>query len=235
MFFGLLQILQGFFLFGHLTGGNSFPTPLATEDEQKYLRAYANGCQDAKNILIEHNLRLVAFVTKKYNNHAKDNEDLISVGTIGLIKAVASYKPEKGVRLATYAIRCIENEILMHIRAGKKRGGDIYLQDVVGVDREGNEVRVEDKIADDKDPIDDQVSLKLQLRRLREVVNRVLHGREKVVIEMRYGLDAQDEMTQREIAVVLGISRSYVSRIEKKALSKLCREMQDTKEVLAPV
>jgi len=227
MLFGLLQVLHGFFLFGHLTGGNSFPTPLIADDEQKYLREYANGSQDAKNILIEHNLRLVAYVAKKYNNHAKDNEDLISVGTIGLIKAVASYKPDKGTRLATYAIRCIENEILMHIRSGKKRNSDIYLQDVIGVDREGNEVRVEDKIADDKDPIDDQVSLKMQIKRLREAVRRVLYGREKVVIEMRYGLDSTDEMTQREIAGELGISRSYVSRIEKKALHKLNKEMQD--------
>jgi len=223
-------MLQGFFLFGHLTGGSSFPTPLSTEEEQKYLREYAQGSHDAKNILIERNLRLVAYVAKKYSNHAKDNEDLISVGTIGLIKAVASYKPDKGTRLATYAIRCIENEILMHIRSGKKRSGDIYLQDVVGVDREGNEVRVEDKIADDKDPIDDQVSLKMQIKRLNEVIHRVLHGREKTVIEMRYGLDAKDEMTQREIAGQLGISRSYVSRIEKKALSKLCKEMQDGRE-----
>ena len=223
----LLHVLQGFFLLGHLAGGNSFPMPLAAEAEQKYLREFAEGSQDAKNILIEHNLRLVAYVAKKYVNHAKDNEDLISIGTIGLIKAVASYKPGKGTRLATYAIRCIENEILMHIRAGKKRVGDIYLQDVVGVDREGNEVRVEDKIADDKDPIDDQVGLKLQIKRLKEVVRRVLHGREKTVIQMRYGLDSRDEMTQREIAGELGISRSYVSRIEKKALHKLCKEMQD--------
>jgi len=111
VFFGLLHVLQGLFLLGHLTGGNSFPMPLAADAEQKYLREYAAGCEDAKNILIEHNLRLVAYVAKKYNNHAKDNEDLISVGTIGLIKAIASYKPEKGARLATYAIRCIENAI----------------------------------------------------------------------------------------------------------------------------
>jgi len=226
MFFGLIHFLQGFFLFGHLTGGNSFPRPLSAEDEQKYLRELAAGSEDARNILIERNLRLVAHVTKKYSTHAKDNEDLISIGTIGLIKAVASFKPDKNVRLATYAARCIENEILMDMRAGKKRNGDIHLQDVIGVDREGNEVRVEDKIADDKEPIDDQVGLKLQIRRLQEVLLRVLHGREKVVIEMRYGLEGRDELTQREIANKLGISRSYVSRIEKKALSKLGKELQ---------
>jgi len=225
MFFGLLHFLQGFFLFGHLTGGNSFPKPLSAEDEQKYLKAFAAGSEDARNILIEHNLRLVAHVVKKYSTHAKDNEDLISIGTIGLIKAVGSFKPDKNVRLATYAARCIENEILMDMRSGKKRSGDIHLQDIVGIDREGNEVRVEDKIADDKDPIDDQVGLKIQIKRLQEVIRKVLHGREKTVIEMRYGLEGHDELTQREIAGELGISRSYVSRIEKKALNRLGREM----------
>lgn len=226
MLFGLLHILQGFFLFGHLTGGNSFPKPLSAEDEHKYLQELAAGNEDARNILIEHNLRLVAHVAKKYSQHAKDNEDLISIGTFGLIKAIASFKPDKNVRLATYAARCIENEIRMDLRAAKKRGGDIHLQDVVGVDREGNEVRVEDKIADDNDSIDDQVSLKLQIKRLQEVIKQVLFGNEKTVIELRYGLAGHDELTQREIAVLLGISRSYVSRIEKKALGRLGKELQ---------
>jgi len=225
--FSFLHVLEGFFLFGLISGGNSFPTPLSSEQEHQYLREYATGNQEAKNILIEHNLRLVAHVTKKYSNHAKDSEDLISVGTIGLIKAVASYKPDKGTRLATYAARCIENEILMYIRAGKKRSGDIHLQDVIGIDKEGNEVRIEDKIADDKDPIEEQVDLKLQIRRLYEILQYVLYGREKDVIEMRYGLGNKDEMTQREIATKLGISRSYVSRIEKKALSKLLKAFEN--------
>jgi len=226
MLFGLLHFLQGFFLLGYLSGGNSFPKPLSAEDEKKYLQEYAAGCQDARNILIEHNLRLVAHVTKKYSQHAKDNEDFISIGTIGLIKAISSFKPDKNVRLATYAARCIENEILMDIRASKKRNGDIYLQDVVGVDREGNEVKVEDKIADDTEPIDEQVGLKMQIGRLQDAIMRVLHGREKTVIEMRYGLSGRDELTQREIASELGISRSYVSRIEKKALCRLSKEMK---------
>ena len=231
MFFGLLHLLQGFFLVGYLSGGNSFPTPLSVEDEQKYLLEYAQGSDDAKNILIERNLRLVAHVAKKYSNHSKDSEDLISVGTIGLIKAITSYKPDKGTRLATYAARCIDNEILMHIRAAKKYSGDVYLQDIVGVDREGNEVRIEDKIADDADSIDEQVNLKMQILRLYDVIRRVLHGREKTVIEMRYGLSDVDEMTQREIANMLDISRSYVSRIEKKALGKLGKEMGRVVEV----
>ena len=225
MFFGLLQILQGFFLFSYVQGSNSFPKPLTAEEEQKYLQDYANGDQEAKNILIERNLRLVAHVVKKYSNSNKDTEDMISIGTIGLIKAISSYKPNKGTRLATYAARCIDNEILMSIRAGKKYAGDVYLQDIVGVDREGNEVRIEDKIADDRDGIDEQVALKMQIRWLYDIVRRVLRGREKTVIELRYGLFNGDEMTQREIAAQLGISRSYVSRIEKKALRKIGKEM----------
>ena len=225
VFFGLLQIMQGFFLFSYVTGSNSFPKPLSVDEEQKYLRDLANGSIEAKNILIERNLRLVAHVVKKYSNHNKDNEDMISIGTIGLIKAICSFKPDKGTRLATYAARCIDNEILMSIRAGKKFAGDVYLQDVVGVDREGNEVRIEDKIADDRDGIDEQVALKMQIRWLYDVVARVLRGREKTVILLRYGLSNGDEMTQREIAAMLGISRSYVSRIEKKALKKIGKEM----------
>ena len=231
MLFGLFHILQGFFLFGYLSGGNSFPMPLTAEEEQRFLNEYAQGRDEAKNILIERNLRLVAHVAKKYSNHSKDSEDLISVGTIGLIKAISSYKPDKGTRLATYAARCIDNEILMHIRAAKKHSSDIYLQDIVGIDREGNEVRVEDKIADDMDAIDEQVNLKMQINRLYNVIRRVLHGREKTVIELRYGLAEEDEMTQREIASMLDISRSYVSRIEKKALGKLGKEMGDPVEV----
>jgi len=204
--------MQGFFLFSYVQGSNSFPKPLTVDEEQKYLRDYANGSIEAKNILIERNLRLVAHVVKKYSNYNKDNEDLISIGTIGLIKAIASYKPDKGTRLATYAARCIENEILMSIRAGKKYTGDVYLQDVVGVDREGNEVRIEDKIADDREGIDEQVALKMQIRWLYDVVSRVLKGREKTVIMLRYGLFGGEEMTQREIAAQLDISRSYVSQ-----------------------
>jgi len=228
VFFGLLQLLQGFFLVGYLTGGNSFPKPLSAEEEQHFLQAYAAGDEDAKNILVERNLRLVAHVAKKYSNYGKDSEDLISVGTIGLMKAISSYKPDKGTRLATYAARCIDNEILMFIRASKKYSGDIYLQDIIGTDREGNEVRVEDKIADDKDSIEDQVGLKMQIKSLYEALECALQGREMEVINMRYGLSSADEMTQREIASQMGISRSYVSRIEKKALSKIGKEMQES-------
>jgi RNA polymerase sporulation-specific sigma factor len=208
-----------------MCGSGSFPTQLSPEQERECLEAYSKGCKEARNTLIERNLRLVPFSIRKYTNHAKDSEDLISVGIIGLIKAVDNFDPTRNIRLATYAIRCIDNEILMYIRAGRKRVGDIYLQDVVGVDREGNEVRVEDKIADDKDPIDDQVGLAMQLNKLRDAVERTLEGREKQVIELRYGLNNNDELTQREIAGLLDISRSYVSRIEKKAVGKLIEAM----------
>jgi RNA polymerase sporulation-specific sigma factor len=167
-------------------------------------------------------------VVKKYGNHSSENEDLISIGTIGLIKAITSYKPEKGTRLATYAARCIENEILMNIRSCKKYAGNVYLQDVIGMDREGNEIRIEDKIADPRETIDEQVGLKIQIKRLYDVIQDALRGRERIVIELRYGLVDNEEMTQREIASKLGISRSYVSRIEKKALRKIGREMLES-------
>ena len=224
----LLWLLHCVFMFSYVTGSNSFPKPLTAEEEQKYLEAFMEGDEEARNILVERNLRLVAHIVKKYSNFSKDTDDMISVGTIGLIKAISTFKPSKGARLATYAARCIENEILMNIRASKKHQSDISLQDIIGVDREGNEVKIEDKIADLNDSIDEQVDLKIQTRKLYNVLQNALRGREKMVIEMRYGLAQNgEEMTQREIGEFLGISRSYVSRIEKKALKKLHREMKE--------
>ena len=224
MLFGLLQF---FFFFSYITSSYSFPQPLSSDEERKYLNEYAAGSEEAKNVLIERNLRLVAHVVKKYSNYIKDSDDLISIGTIGLIKAITTFRTEKGTRLATYAARCIDNEILMYIRSSKKYTSDIYLQDTIGIDREGNEVRVEDKLADEKDSIEEQVDLKIRIKRLCGAITKVLHTREKHVIMLRYGLQDGDEMTQREIAQLLGISRSYVSRIEKKALMKLGREIGD--------
>lgn len=221
----MFWLLNCLLMISHVSGSNSFPKPLSVEDERIHLEKYADGALESKNILIEHNLRLVAHIAKKYNNYNRDNEDLISVGTIGLIKAISTFKPQKGTRLATYAARCIDNEILMSIRACKKYAGDISLQETIGTDREGNEVCIEDKIADDKDSVDDQVGLKLQIKQLYEKMKKVLKGREVVVIKLRYGLDNTNEKTQREIADILGISRSYVSRIEKKAVKKLNKEM----------
>lgn len=222
-----LWLLQFFFMFSYVTGSNSFPKPLSSSEEQEYLEAYQNGDEEAKNVLIERNLRLVAHIVKKYPNYNKDNEDLISVGTIGLIKAILTYKPSKGTKLATYAAKCIENEILMTIRASKKHNSDVYLQDTIGIDKDGNEVTLQDKVADDSDSIDEQVGLKLQTKQLYEKMKKVLKGREKKVIELRYGILTGEAVTQREIADMLGISRSYVSRIEKKALKKLEKEMEE--------
>jgi len=220
------MVLGVLFLCSYVIGNNSFPKPLSQDEEHEALLRYAEGDIEAKNILVERNLRLVAHIVKKYNNHSKDLDDLISVGTIGLIKAITTYKPSKGTKLATYAARCIDNEILMFLRAAKKFSNDIYLQEPIGIDKEGHEIRIEDKIADEILNIDEQVNLKIQVRSLYEKMRKVLKGREKTVIEMRYGLVTGEEVTQREIADLLGISRSYVSRIEKKALSKLSREMQ---------
>jgi RNA polymerase sigma factor, sigma-70 family len=203
----------------------TFPKPLSIQEEQKYFMEYKNGSIEAKNILIERNLRLVAHIAKKYNN--KDSEDLISIGTIGLIKAINTYKSDKGVRLATYAVRCIENEILMHIRSSKKYSNDVSLQDPIGIDQEGNEVSLEDKIFDDKENIDDKINLKFESRRVSEIMKSILQKREKLIIALRYGLINGCEKTQREIAELLGISRSYVSRIEKKALQKLNKKMNE--------
>jgi len=207
------MVLGVLFLCSYVIGNNSFPKPLSQEEEQEMLRRYAEGDKDAKNILVERNLRLVAHIVKKYNNHSKDLEDLISVGTIGLIKAITTYKPGKGTKLATYAARCIDNEILMFLRASKKFSNDVYLQEPIGIDKEGHEIKIEDKIADDMLNIDEQVNLKIQVRSLYEKMRQVLKGREKTVIEMRYGLTTGEEVTQREIADLLGISRSYVSRL----------------------
>jgi RNA polymerase sporulation-specific sigma factor len=223
--FHVFMGLSCFFFVSYVTNSNSFPHPLNAAEEKYYLDEYARGSEEARNILIEHNLRLVAHVVKKYGNHIKETDDFISIGTIGLIKAISTYKPDKGTRLATYAARCIDNEILMHIRASKKFINDVYLQDPVGIDNEGHEVRVEDKLADETDAIDEQVDLKMGVKKLCAAMKKVLHDREKNVIILRYGLTSGDEMTQREIADMLGISRSYVSRIEKKALMKLGREM----------
>jgi len=204
-----------------MINSNSFPQPLTKEEEEKYLKLYAEGDEDARNILIERNLRLVAHIVKKYNNTGKDTDDLISIGTIGLIKAITTYDSSKGTRLATYAARCIENEILMTIRSTKKSKLELSLQEPIGIDKEGNEINLLDILGTDVDKIIDEVDLKFQIKKLYRAINQVLKDREKVIIELRYGLIDGKCKTQREIANLLGISRSYVSRIETRALAKL--------------
>jgi RNA polymerase sporulation-specific sigma factor len=213
-------------MLGYLASHNSFPHPLDPEEESKLLCMYRNGSEEARNILIERNLRLVAHVVKKYTTYGNDSEDLISIGTIGLIKGISTYNHEKGTRLATYAARCIENEVLMNIRSEKKKQNEIYLQDAIGVDQEGNEITLNDVVSYDSDSVIDEVELKIQVKKLYDKMKSVLKTRERIVLELRYGLNNGFEKTQREIAKILGISRSYVSRIEKKAIKKLNKELK---------
>jgi RNA polymerase sporulation-specific sigma factor len=202
---------------------NAFPQPLSSEEEKKYLNLMEQGDDDARNRLIEHNLRLVAHIVKKFENTGEDAEDLISIGTIGLIKAIESYSQGKGTKLATYAARCIENEILMHLRALKKTKKDVSLHDPIGQDKEGNEISLIDVLKSDTEDVIELIQMNMELEKIREYIN-ILDGREKEVIVGRFGLDLKKEKTQREIAKELGISRSYVSRIEKRALMKMFHE-----------
>ena len=194
----------------------SFPKPLSTTEEKSYLLQYKNGSQEARSILIERNLRLVAHIVKKYSAPDKEIDDLISIGTIGLIKAIDTFDSDKGIRLATYASRCIDNELLMMLRSGKKQSKEVYLYEPIGADKEGNEINLLDII----ESVDEDIVDTLETRE-KKFVQKLLTDREKEIIILRYGLEGGEEVTQREIAVRLGISRSYVSRIEKKALKKL--------------
>jgi len=224
---GLLYLARYVFLLvSHVSGNSSFPRPLDPEEEKYHLKRYAEGSEDSKNILIEHNLRLVAHIVKKYSNAVKDVDDLISIGTIGLIKAITTFDPEKNTRLATYAARCIENEILMAIRANKKIKSEVSLYEPIGVDKEGNDISLMDILGTDPDMVMNEVEMRIQARNLYNKMRKVLKKREQMVLEMRYGLFNGRNRTQREIAQMLGISRSYVSRIEKRAISKLSKEFE---------
>ena len=199
----------------------SFPNPLTPSEEKYYIQKYTEGDLQAKHILIERNLRLVAHVIKKYQYLEEDQEDLISIGTIGLIKAVATFNAEKGNRLAAYASKCIGNEILMYLRSRKKTSREISLYEPIGTDREGNEIKLYDIIETEEEDVPERLYLKENIQKLYEKVENELSQREKLVLKMRYGLYNGEEYTQREIARQLGISRSYVSRIEKSAVEKL--------------
>lgn len=220
----MFAFLNFIFMLSYVSS-SSFQKPLSAEDERKYLEEYKNGSSDAKNILIERNLRLVAHIAKKYSSSGTDNEDLISIGTIGLIKAVSSFKPEKSAKLSTYAAKCIENEILMHLRRIKKHNADISLSEPIGSDSDGNELTIMDILGGAEENIAENLDLKLKIRSLYNSIKTALLERERQIICLRYGLSNGDEITQREIAQELGISRSYVSRIEKKALQKLKKEL----------
>ena len=199
----------------------SFPSPLTAAEEQYYLQKYTEGDQEAKHILIERNMRLVAHIVRKYQSMDEETEDLLSIGTIGLIKGVVTFNPDKAVRLGTYAARCIENEVLMYLRTRKKSARDVSIYEPIGTDREGNEIQLFDIIESDTDDAHEKVALSDDVRLLYSRIETVLSPRERIVLKMRYGLYNGDEFTQREIAKELGISRSYVSRIEKSAIEKL--------------
>jgi RNA polymerase sigma-K factor len=213
------------FLTAYVTNSSSFPQPLNDKEEEYYLKKLKEGDMLAKSILVERNLRLVAHIVKKYSYPGKEVDDLISIGTVGLIKAIDSFDVSKGTRLATYAAKCIENEILMLIRNNKKTKNEVYLQDPIGIDKEGNEISLMDVLSSDEDSIIEIVESKIQIKKLYSKINTCLSEREKNVVEMRYGLLEGKPKTQREIAKILGISRSYVSRIEKRALKKLNKEL----------
>ncbi len=225
LFFSLLmKIASAVYYFAlHVKGAGSFPPPLSAEREAELLEKSRNGDDDARNELIEHNLRLVAHIVKKYYNTGADQDDMISIGTIGLIKAVSTFNADKGIHLATYASRCIENEILMFFRNQKKTAQDVFISDPIDTDKDGNTLTLIDVIADKSD-IADEIDTKIKVEKLRVILPVCLTERERLIIEMRYGLCGREELTQREIAKKLNISRSYVSRIEKSALEKLRKQ-----------
>ncbi|MCP8616944.1 RNA polymerase sporulation sigma factor SigK [Salirhabdus salicampi] len=216
----IAYFIKEMLFFASYIKNNAFPQPLSPEDEAKYLKQMQEGDQHARNMLIEHNLRLVAHIVKKYENTNEDQEDLISIGTIGLIKGIESYSPDKGTKLATYAARCIENEILMFLRSLKKTKKDVSLHDPIGQDKEGNEICLMDILKAEHPDIVEHIQTNMEIEKINEYIT-ILDDREKEVIMKRYGLGSYKELTQREIAKKLGISRSYVSRIEKRALMKI--------------
>lgn len=225
---GFLAFLQtAVFVVGYISNSNLFPEPLTGEEEKIYLEKLAQGDEEAKNILIERNLRLVAHVCKKYAATNVDQEDLISIGTIGLIKGINSFDISKGARLSTYVSRCIDNEILMYLRSTKKLGAEVYLEDTIGKDKDDNTVTLQEVLENDCRDVEDEVDLKLKVKRLYEKIKEVLKDREKTIIELRFGLDGNKPKTQKQIAKTMGISRSYVSRIETKAINKLAKEFKE--------
>lgn len=213
-------------LYSYISSGNVFPLPLSEEEEAALLLRLERGDCEARSTLIERNLRLVAHIVKKFDATGNDTEDLISIGTIGLIKGINTFKRDRNTRLATYAARCIENEILMHLRAAKKNRNDVMLGEPIGADKEGNEITLLDILDTGAEVVPEAVETRLEEQKLRDKLDQ-LSKRERLVIELRYGLKDGTTRTQREIAKMLGISRSYVSRIEKKALRKLFKEMSD--------
>lgn len=222
MFSALISILSANLLYFilHINNTSSFPKPLNSKEEAEALEKFKNGDKDARALLIERNLRLVSHIVKKYYSKTNDTDDLISIGTIGLIKAIDSFNPDKGIRLATYASRCIENEILMHFRNIRKNSTDIYLGDSIETDKDGNPLTIQETISDSRDLAED-LETKIKWEKVAKIIEKMDDEREKKIIILRYGLDNKKPLTQREVAEKLKISRSYVSRIEKKVLNDI--------------
>ena len=210
----------------------TFLPPLTQPEEKEYIARMKSGSLEAKHVLVERNMRLVAHIVKKYQNVDEDTEELISIGTIGLIKAVGTYNDTRGSRLATYAARCIDNELLMYLRTKRKTSREVSLYEPVGTDKEGNQIRLLDICESDDPDVVETLDLRWRIDLLREMIPRVLHGRERQIIILRYGLDMERPLTQREIAARIGISRSYVSRIEKKALRRLREEFESVESAV---
>ncbi len=222
MFTALFSALSAHLLYFilHIQNGSNFPKPLTPKEEAQMLERMRNGDKNARGILIERNLRLVSHIVKKYYSKTNDTDDLISIGTIGLIKGIDSFKAEKGTKLATYASRCIENEILMHFRTNKKTANDVYLGDTLEVDKDGNPLTIEDTVSDKRDLAED-LETKMKWEKVSKIIADMDDEREREIIILRYGLDNKKPLTQREVAQRLNISRSYVSRIEKKVLNDI--------------
>lgn len=212
---------------GYIQSGNLFPEPLSPEEEKEVLERLSKGDEEARKILIERNLRLVAHVCKKYSTTNIDQDDLISIGTIGLIKGINTYDVTRNFKLATYVARCIENEILMYLRSTKKLGAEVYLNEPIGKDKDDNVVTLQEVLENEEVNIEEEVDLKFKIRTLYEKIKKILKDREKMIIELRFGLNGEKPKTQNEIANMMGISRSYVSRIETKAIGKLAQEMKE--------
>ncbi len=216
-------IMDNFFFFlGYLGSGmNAFPKPLSAKEEKMYFDLYKAGDEDAKNILIERNMRLVVHVVKKYSTQWGDSDDLISIGAIGLIKAVTTFDADKASRFATYAAKCVQNEVLMYLRSSKKMSNEVSMDEPIGHDKEGNSISLIDVLESGESDVYETVETKIKVTELKEKMKEILTERELDIVRMRYGLNGKKEKTQKEIADELGISRSYVSRIEKKALEKI--------------
>lgn len=215
------------FVLGYISNNSLFPEPLSADEESFYLKQLQNGDTEAKNILIERNLRLVAHICKKYSTTNVDQDDLISIGSIGLIKGINSFNISKGVKLSTYIARCIDNEILMYLRSNKKTSSEVYLEDTIGKDKDDNSVTLKEVLENDDKSIEDEVDLKFKIKKLYNRIKSLLQDREELIIVLRYGLDGNKPKTQKEISKMLNISRSYVSRIETKAIGKLAKDFKE--------